>query len=339
MIQHIKKIVTFLILTVSIIIFGNCKENIKKIEKKDDNSDTILQQTKLADTVKGKIEAPDYYKLIDVARFFDKPIEESDLKEYKQMSLKINKDNIYLTYKGNQGFLPYQLKSISAQKYFGKGSLYEYYTGYLINKYNIDVNKEITYLQIGSTTPLSPPFKTFFYKNYTVITDKFVFLYSYEDYLLIFEKESKDDLNTLYNSLDNKSLPLYFDFNFIVEKPDFKSINDSYGNFLGLNDLRNFKGIALPNASKNIKVLLISANQESGENNMYLYTLTKDYRIIEKFDLSYIESETDSGKGIGRQIDSITKNYTIKMTDISETGEEIKKTYKINDSGNFVEQK
>jgi hypothetical protein len=340
MIQRIKKIVTFFVLVTSIVIFGNCKQNNKKItQTKDIKFDTIYKQSDLTTTLEKDTITYDNYKLIDVQRFFKKPIEQSFLNEVNRMKLKINKDFIYLTYQGNEGYLPYQLKTISAQKYFGKGSLYEYYTEYLKNKYKINVDKDLTYLSIDSSTPLAFPFKPFFYKNYTIITDQYIFFYSYEDYILTFEKESKDNLKELFNSLKSESLPLNIDFNFVIEKPYFININDSYRNILELNNLKNYSGITLPNINKNIKVMLVSAYQDSGEVNLFLYTLSQDYKVIEKANLYYIEGETDSGKNIGRQVNNISKDYLIKVTDYLENGKELEKTYKINDLGKFIEVK
>lgn len=94
----------------------------------------------------------------------------------------------------------------------------------------------------------------------------------------------------------------------------------------------------LPKTDLNIRTVLISAYQEAGEKNLYLYTLSQKGEIIDRLILFTIEGETKQGNNVGDTF-NIDKNYNIKIVEISENNIKIDKNYKINTSGKFIEIK
>lgn len=239
----------------------------------------------------------------------------------------------------------FTLDNMDFIKMLGKGSSYQYVTEYLKKKYKINISEKYFFLNINKNETNVSVFSQFDFTTQggrvyhtPLFIENYLFLYTKDDYFLTYETEKLKNLGDIYKKLPSTSLPLNNNSNFIDDE-NFKPISNLYSNILGIRYLNDYNGIKLPNLNQDIKVILVSAYQESGEVNMYLYTLSQDYKIIEKFDLSYIEGETDSGKNIGREVNSISQNYTIKVTDYLENAKELEKMYKINDSGKFIEQK
>ena len=124
------------------------------------------------------------------------------------------------------------------------------------------------------------------------------------------------------------SLPTDYDLIDSLEDIKFISIPAKFKYFFDLDYLRNYKGVKLPKTDLNIRTVLISAHQEGGEKNLYLYTLSQSGEIIDRLILFSIEGDTKQGNNVGDTF-NIDKNYNIKIV----------KNYKINNSGKFIEIK
>lgn len=116
------------------------------------------------------------------------------------------------------------------------------------------------------------------------------------------------------------SLPTDYDLIDSLEDIKFISIPAKFKYFFDLDYLRNYKGVKLPKTDLNIRTVLISAYQEAGEKNLYLYTLSQKGEIIDRLILFTIEGETKQGNNVGDTFN-------------------IDKNYKINNSGKFIEIK
>ena len=132
------------------------------------------------------------------------------------------------------------------------------------------------------------------------------------------------------------SLPIDYDLIDSLEDIKFISIPAKFKYFFDLDYLSNYKGVKLPKTDLNIRTVLISAHQEGGEKNLYLYTLSQSGEIIDRLILFSIEGETKQGNNVGNTF-NIDENYHIKITETSENNIKIVKNYKINDSGKFIE--
>jgi hypothetical protein len=161
----------------------------------------------------------------------------------------------------------------------------------------------------------------------------------YEGYLVFFSKEKlPNNFTDEYNKLAGIPLPIDFDLINSLEDIKFTSIPVKFKYFFDIDYLSNYKGIKLPKPNLNVEVVLISAYQEVGEKDLYLYTLSKKGEILDKLSLFSIEGETEQGENVGN-IFNIDKNYKIKITTTLQNEKKIVKNYKINDLGKFVELK
>ena len=159
----------------------------------------------------------------------------------------------------------------------------------------------------------------------------------YEGYLVYFSKvKLPDNFTDAYNKLSSVSLPIDYDLIDSLADIKFISIPAKFKYFFDLDYLSNYKGVKLPKTDLNIRTVLISAHQEGGEKNLYLYTLSQSGEIIDRLILFSIEGETKQGNNVGNTF-NIDENYHIKITETSENNIKIVKNYKINDSGKFIE--
>lgn len=159
----------------------------------------------------------------------------------------------------------------------------------------------------------------------------------YEGYLVYFSKvKLPDNFTDAYNKLPSVSLPIDYDLIDSLADIKFISIPAKFKYFFDLDYLSNYKGVKLPKTDLNIRTVLISAHQEGGEKNLYLYTLSQRGEIIDRLILFSIEGETKLSNNVGNTF-NIDENYHIKITETSENNIKIVKNYKINDSGKFIE--
>ena len=131
-----------LLLFILILIFASCKGNGKlndnfgnKVFKDDSlNKTTKLKNIYAEDTI--------FCELVDVVRFFDKPIEQEDVDKFKKLDIKFTGDTIIID-KAKAIFVK---DEIELKEYFGKGSLYVYFTDYLLDNFNINIKNKVTFL-------------------------------------------------------------------------------------------------------------------------------------------------------------------------------------------------
>ena len=317
-------------------VFVGCKGN----EKLDNNFGTQAFKDKLLNNTAQlkNIDAKDTicWELADVVRFFDKPIEQEDVDKFKKLDIKFTGDTIIID-KAKAIFVKDEIES---KEYFGKGSLYVYFTDYLLDKFNINIKNKVTFLGLDYKDARKKPFNYYFLKN-----GDYLFLYNSEDYVLAFKKKpvlKRKDFSSIYEKSKDIKLPLKSKYEIVNSSDNFIKIPNTFQSFLGLNHLDNFSGIKLPEINKNIKPFLVSAYDIAGTPILYMYIFSQDYIFLDKLKLSDQE-EIEYG-----YIDTtyeITENYNIRIKTIEHNDKTnldkilSSKHYKINHSGKFIEIK
>lgn len=270
---------------------------------------------------------------------FDKIIKKTnnsdiDSIKHKMSNLKISirKDTLYLD---NKYKFHIKEEKISSKKYFRYDYLYNFYTDFFKNNYGIDIKYELNYLQFYGV-------KNNYIKNY--LTELYAAIYMNDhlfldehDYIVSYVKPyGSKDLAKIFNNLKELNLPINSDI--IQHDEKFSSIPKNFQTFFQLENLDDYSALKLPFSQSNIQTIIVSAYQEVGEKDLYLYTLSKKGEILDKLSLFSIEGETEQGENVGN-IFNIDKNYKIKITTTLQNEKKIVKNYKINDLGKFVELK
>jgi hypothetical protein len=270
---------------------------------------------------------------------FDKIIKKTnnsdiDSIKHKMSNLKISirKDTLYLD---NKYKFHIKEEKISSKKYFRYNYLYNFYTDFFKNNYGIDIKYELNYLQFYGV-------KNNYIKNY--LTELYAAIYMNDhlfldehDYIVSYVKPyGSNDLAKIFNDLKELNLPINSDI--IQHDEKFSSIPKNFQTFFQLENLDDYSALKLPFSQSNIQTIIVSAYQEVGEKDLYLYTLSKKGEILDKLSLFSIEGETEQGENVGN-IFNIDKNYKIKITTTLQNEKKIVKNYKINDLGKFIELK
>ena len=181
-----------IIIIILTMVFVGCKDN----EKLDNNFGTKAFKDKLLNNTAQlkNIDAKDTicWELVDVVRFFDKPIEQEDVDKFKKLDIKFTGDTIIID-KAKAIFVKDEIES---KEYFGKGSLYVYFTDYLLDNFNINIKNKVTFLGLDYKDARKKPFNYYF-----LINGDYLFLYNSEDYyVLAFKKkpvEKRKDFSSI----------------------------------------------------------------------------------------------------------------------------------------------
>ena len=199
-------------------VFVGCKDN----EKLDNNFGTKAFKDKLLNNTAQlkNIDAKDTicWELVDVVRFFDKPIEQEDVDKFKKLDIKFTGDTIIID-KAKAIFVKDEIES---KEYFGKGSLYVYFTDYLLNKFNINIKNKVTFLGLDYKDARKKPFNYYF-----LINGDYLFLYNSEDYVLAFKKkpvEKRKDFSSIYEKSKGIKLPLKSKYEIVNSSDNFIKI-------------------------------------------------------------------------------------------------------------------
>lgn len=308
----------------------SCKAEKKKtIEEKKNN---IVLEDSITNNLNRSQEYGvwHFYDISDYPVIDLEGIEREKLKkEIEKYTIKLNENHI--TISNFCSYIEYVNLREKSLSYFTNQDNLERYSNALSNK-GIKFSDSINIIR--STLPddeCDYPFG-----EIIKINDLLIVLY--EGYLVFFSKEvPSDNFISEYNKLSNISLPTNYDLIDSIEDSKFIPIPDKYKYFLGLEYLSNYKGLKLPIVNKDIKPILISAYQESGEQNLYIYNLSEESKVLDKLVLFSIEGETEQGNNIGNNTFNIDKNYKIKITRTLENDKKIIKYYRINKNGKFEE--
>lgn len=150
-------------------------------------------------------------------------------------------------------------------------------------------------------------------------------------------------LEDAYNQATLVSLPNNYDYDFILEQKGFVKISKETSSSLNLKDLENLK-LAKLSVIGNYLPILVSANNSSGQSQLFLFVLSKDYKALSHIKL-YDSQEIDAGS-ISTTY-SISPDYKIdlkesKLKDVNGKVEEttIKASrYSLSEDGKIVEVK
>ncbi len=118
-----------------------------------------------------------------------------------------------------------------------------------------------------------------------------------------------------YNGSDELSLPNIYNYDEIVEEKGFKEIDKKHYNLFSIKHADNYKMARLPIINDRIKPIILITYNEIGQSTWYLFTLDNEYNPISNI-LLYTSEESDADKS-KTTIYSITKNYEITITQLS----------------------
>lgn len=265
-------------------------------------------------------------------------MENSDLIDIKKYQINIESDTIII----NNEKAKFKIGEIDTKKMLGKGSLYDFYTEYVKNKYNIDISKKFPYLDLDIDDASKETFSKFFLKSGGALyIDNYLFLYTNDDYLLVYKDKGIPKFAEIYNNLPQINLPIKS-----LETSEgviqLKKIPETYQRYLKLEDYSTeFKGGQLPKVGTEIFPIIISANDNgSGQEIILIYTFSKEFKVTDYLELEY-SYEIEYGNV--QATFNIKPNYLIEIvkTEYKDNSTKIIETkqYKINDSGKFIEQK
>lgn len=325
--KTINKIRNTICFIIALFLFFSCKDNQSKakdlgnnLEKNINNesSDSLTKSQKKINLV--------LWNLVDVTRFFGKTIEETDLEAFKNYRISIETDTIII----NNNKAKFITGEIVSQKILGKGSLYGYYTEYVKSKYDIDVTKKFPFLDIDIDDASKPPFLKFFLNSGGALyTNDYLFLYTNDDYLLVYKK-AKAETNTntdtteiLYNKKHNPLKTNYKQF----KSSTIKNLEKySCGE-------QSVRYIELPNRND---INLILVPQDCGDFPYRYLLLTiianevKDNLYVEG---EWYEPENDTTKEITTF--SIDKNFIINVK-TQTSSSSIEEKYTISNEGRII---
>lgn len=84
-----------------------------------------------------------------------------------------------------------------------------------------------------------------------------------------------------YDSLHLQVLPISYSEDYVTSLPDFRTVPPSLVVYLDLEGKESPKAIALPE-TLNSRLVLLAADQEDGEYELWLYSLDDDYIPVDK---------------------------------------------------------
>lgn len=285
--------------------------------------------------------------------------------KFKNMPLVIGKDSIML----DHDTMNYTVKEMNARKFFMRQYLYEFYTDVYKNVFDIDVAKNVRYLQVNSGDLLrialsnnsnSSPFINYFINAGSAVFINDCLFLEYKRYFVCFKKEDKTKV------WDKKYCELPFDYprldrlcDWIERYPeickneyprfyfkDNKELETLIFNNMDIDILTDDNNIKILTYYYNIKTNLKDINtvvvvfnhprHNDGDIGEETYIMNiKDNKII-----SYIKNEKEE--------DDIQFGYFVITKDLKvifydgigyRPKEKIFRTYKINEEGMFVKVK
>src|SRR5690606_22959382 len=295
------------LLIILTLILG-CKDNLAQHKEIELKTVEKAEQKKDIDKEELNIESNSVdWVLIDVTRFFDNPIIDSDYEIFKNKRLSFKGDTIVI----DSEKAKFSVGEIDTHKRLGKGSLYEYFTEYLSNKYHIDISEKYPFLNISDENAFKEPFRKYFFEGSALYINDYLFFYTNDDYLLTYKIKNPINFNDVYNSLPYVSLPLQYSYDFLNEE-NFGAIPTIFQKKLNLEKYDSyFRGAKLPKL-KNNKIIpsLIYVNDITGQSALFFYTFTENFDVLDKLEL-YYSYDIDSGNVVTTY--SIDKDYIINI--------------------------
>lgn len=143
-----------------------------------------------------------------------------------------------------------------------------------------------------------------------------------------------------YDSLHLQVLPISYSEDYVTSLPDFRTVPPSLVVYLDLEGKESPKAIALPE-TLNSRLVLLAADQEDGEYELWLYSLDDDYIPVDK--LLIYEPSRYSSKAMKKDnrdvYFSITSYMEINVMEYIDDDdyEGQLSTYVVDDSRLFVE--
>ncbi|WP_136667868.1 hypothetical protein [Flavobacterium sp. H122] len=162
------------------------KSNVSKNEEinslsKNINSPSIVNQEN-ADSKYGKTK----FELVEVKQISNNKYQDSIVSRLKSLRVEIDEKNIYI----NNISAKYSSDKSDSKRFFRRNYVYNYYTDYLYKNYNVDVKKEVNYLEISYEDAQKYPFKDFFLEGGVTVFMNDYLLLQYSDYIITFKKSS-----------------------------------------------------------------------------------------------------------------------------------------------------
>lgn len=180
----------------------SCKENNTKANDQSHISPFQIQKQDEKDITN--------WELIDITRIFDEPKNEEDVVNFKKNKVYFDKNIISI----NEAKVNFKIQELNPQKILGKGSLYDFFKDYIIKKYGIKLANKVSYINIEYEDATKEPFKKFFLKgNSAIMIDNYLFLFSNDDYLLVYKNQKTNEVNsksfnTFLNDIQSIDIPI-----------------------------------------------------------------------------------------------------------------------------------
>ncbi len=195
MIRHIKlEKCKFLVYLLNLFIFlSSCKTDVKADVKNENKTNSVSkviegsiinQNENTSDFKNGKTK----FELVEVKQISNNKKVDSIVSRLKSLKVEIDANNIFI----NNFSAKYISDKSDSKQFFGRNYVYNYYTDYLYRNYNIDIKKEVNYIELSYEDAQKYPFKDFFLEGGVTVFVNDYLLLQYSDYIITFKKASRD---------------------------------------------------------------------------------------------------------------------------------------------------
>ena len=285
-------------------------------------------------------EDEDAIRLIDITRFFNEPLVEKDVENFKKTKYEI-RDNSFVI-NGEKG--NFKVERLAPEKVLGKGSLYDYFKKHINDKFGLTLGREVTYLNVDYEDAATRFLKRYFLRGESAIMiDNYVFLYTNDHYLLTFNipatviENLKADKNPSILEFTSSILP--YDRKLDIQKITYQKLNPR--EISGIEQFacgeESLRYVTLDNIGS-VKVILVPMDCGDFPYRFFLLTIVEN-KVVSNL---YVEGEAyePDGDGVIENTSfSIDKQSTLtvntKNKDFIKAKNELIK-YKLSNKGELI---
>ncbi|MFK7004866.1 MULTISPECIES: hypothetical protein [Flavobacterium] len=322
-----------------------------KIEKKSNSitsivdSSTITESKNIPNSENGKTK----FELVEVKQISKNKSQDSIISRLKSIKVEIDGNKIFI----NNVSAKYVSDKSESKQFFGRNYVYNYYTDYLYKNYNIDIKKEVNYIELSYEDAQKYPFKDFFLEGGVTVFANDYLLLQYSDYIITFKKALK-------KSSEKKSLVvLPFDYQEYLDEcylEDNAKCNEKYPKIIG-NELKSVTSLINKKINKNKPDVIYHLDNGGLPFETYVFQIrdeNTDY-LLNSMIISVGKGQLISEQLIGVQADGdipenvnyINKSFilskdlliTIFEMRFSKKYKKLNESYKINSDGKIMKIK
>lgn len=353
MIRHIKLQKSKLLVYLFNFLFflSSCKTDVKADVKNENNpnsiasiidSSKVIENENIPNSENGKTK----FELVEVKQISNNKSQDSIISRLKSLKIEIDATTIFI----NNVSAKYSSDKSDSKQFFGKNYVYNYYTDYLSKNFNIDIKKDVNYIEVSYEDAQKFPFKDFFLEGGVTVFMNDYLLLQYSDYIITFKKISK-------NSSEKKKLvALPFDYQKYSNEcylEDNPKCNEKYPKVVG-NELKMITNLINKKVNKNnpeviyhidngglpFETYIFQIHEENAE--YFLNSIIVNIKNGELISKQQIGVQTDGD--IPESVDYMTKSFVLNKDLIinifeirsSKVYKKLNESYEIKSDGRII---